>query len=604
MVPIPGDRREEVVRGALDRSINGLLVQRNSKFLSPRAISLSTAQGYLATGRKLRSAFNLWDPVDLLKGKAVQPTATLRYPVLLREFVYFFGSEDNRKEFLLDCEKFLQKSPPPPMTPVRLALVGPPKSGKTSVAKYLEQKLGCQRISVGSALRLVLDSYPYLHLTRQIMDHLVSGGRVPDELAMEAVAFAVSLPQAQTCGYVLDGVPSTVHQAKLLTEKYVIPVEIVELGLSCATSVKRFLTESAKGLDYVDAFSTPDVIELRYQAYSEAIAQAKTFMTEMHQNWKELQVETFSRFKANDTVLEIARQSLRRQQGYLDALVHGKAAPIFGLCVTAQEAAVRLGPFGLYCPVSWFEKRTLIKTDLRNFTFAVEFGGKYFYLANQAAFDAFMSAPKRYAESPPPANYPTQRVGADARLSFPLQYAFQGYCPVTYVLGHAAYESIQPGSTDFVAEYDGKIFCFASQRCLDQFMAQPHKFADVPLPKKLPPRVEPLSVLQLPMLGFMEQTCSTAITEAMTAVGLQRPKYPFLTATQSAQLFFALTLKANDPKSNEYKRTLYRLQLRAFVQGCERLSLLTSHSLSDQQSVHTHMTAFFALSDSPNGLSL
>ena len=63
------------------------------------------------------------------------------------------------------------------------------------------------------------------------------------------------------------------------------------------------------------------------------------------------------------------------------------------------------------------------------------------------------------------------------------------------------------------------------------------------LPRKLPPRGTPLSVHQLPMLGFLEQTVSEAITKALTAVGCFKPKYPFLTAKRSALLYVAYHLK-------------------------------------------------------------
>ena len=50
------------------------------------------------------------------------------------------------------------------------------------------------------------------------------------------------------------------------------------------------------------------------------------------------------------------------------------------------------------------------------------------------------------------------------------------------------------------------------------------------------------------MLGYMEQTCAAVITKALTAVGLAKPKYPFLSSQQSALLYVALQLKSNNPK--------------------------------------------------------
>lgn len=63
------------------------------------------------------------------------------------------------------------------------------------------------------------------------------------------------------------------------------------------------------------------------------------------------------------------------------------------------------------------------------------------------------------------------------------------------------------------------------------------------LPVKLPPIKQPLSIVSLPMLGYMEQSVATPIINALTAVGCCKPKFPFITATQSALLYVAFHLK-------------------------------------------------------------
>ena len=82
---------------------------------------------------------------------------------------------------------------------------------------------------------------------------------------------------------------------------------------------------------------------------------------------------------------------------------------------------------------------------------------------------------------------------------------------------------------------------------LDRLLPRcPHLYNNLKLPNKLPPRRDPLVVSSLPMLGYMEQAVASAITKALTAVGMVKPKYPFVSATKSALIYVAFHLKGTD----------------------------------------------------------
>lgn len=85
--------------------------------------------------------------------------------------------------------------------------------------------------------------------------------------------------------------------------------------------------------------------------------------------------------------------------------------------------------------------------------------------------------------------------------------------------------------------------CVNSTECYLVFSRLPEKYWNLKLPHKLPARKEPMRVNGLPMLGYLEQTVAQVVTKAMTAVGNFKPKYPFMSATQSALVYFALQLK-------------------------------------------------------------
>jgi len=86
---------------------------------------------------------------------------------------------------------------------------------------------------------------------------------------------------------------------------------------------------------------------------------------------------------------------------------------------------------------------------------------------------------------------------------------------------------------------------------------KPHLYSDLKLPQKLPPKHEPMVVNSLPMLGYLEQTVAVAITKAMTAVGIKKPKYPFLTASKSALIYVAFHLKGIENRKT-HKVTLLK----------------------------------------------
>merc|ERR1711971_1009081 len=100
------------------------------------------------------------------------------------------------------------------------------------------------------------------------------------------------------------------------------------------------------------------------------------------------------------------------------------------------------------------------------------------------------------------------------------------------------------------------------------------RYHGIALPKKVPPPVKPMVVNQLPLLGYLEQTVALTVTKSLTATGLAKPKYPFLTPAESAMLHMALHLKSINPRASEYSREVYRTKLRKFSQKSDLVRYL------------------------------
>jgi adenylate kinase len=145
---------------------------------------------------------------------------------------------------------------------MRLLLIGAPGSGKGTQADLLAARFGIAHISSGDLLRQhVREQTSFGQLVKKYVD---KGDLVPDSLVMDILRKPVL---AATNGYVLDGFPRTVDQAKAAFETArELGVEVqaaVHLDVPDEELIRRLLARS-RGSD-----DTEDVIAHRLQVYRE-----------------------------------------------------------------------------------------------------------------------------------------------------------------------------------------------------------------------------------------------------------------------------------------------------------------------------------------------
>ncbi len=98
---------------------------------------------------------------------------------------------------------------------INLVFLGPPGAGKGTYAKELVKILGIPHISTGDMFREAVASGSELgKKVKEIMDR---GDLVPDEIVNAIVRERLSKPDCER-GFILDGYPRTVAQARALDE--------------------------------------------------------------------------------------------------------------------------------------------------------------------------------------------------------------------------------------------------------------------------------------------------------------------------------------------------------------------------------------------------
>ena len=114
---------------------------------------------------------------------------------------------------------------------MNLILLGAPGAGKGTQAEMLAAKLQIPTISTGNMLREAMANGS--ELGKQVKTCMDEGRLVSDELVLGIVAERTAKPDCQN-GFILDGVPRTLAQAKALDEMGVRLDHVVSLEIDDA----------------------------------------------------------------------------------------------------------------------------------------------------------------------------------------------------------------------------------------------------------------------------------------------------------------------------------------------------------------------------------
>ena len=106
---------------------------------------------------------------------------------------------------------------------MNIIFLGPPGAGKGTQAQIVCRRLGIPQVSTGDMLRAAIAAGT--EMGRKAKEYMDQGQLVPDEVVIGIVKDRLADPDCQK-GYILDGFPRTVEQAKALSTFAKIDVAI------------------------------------------------------------------------------------------------------------------------------------------------------------------------------------------------------------------------------------------------------------------------------------------------------------------------------------------------------------------------------------------
>ncbi|XP_028996681.1 adenylate kinase 9 [Betta splendens] len=620
-VSINASRKPRIARYQLLRKIQPLLSNRASLFQRCQPVPCGLARKLLASSFKLHGAFGCWDPVkqyeepDLIQ--PLQWPLNTTFPLIFHQYVYFFASKENRNTFQLNPLKYLKQPRPSPPLPVKIAIIGPPKSGKTTIAQMFAQKYGLERLSIGRAVRTVLNTRERTHLVAQVKGHLAQGLLLPDEMALRCLEVAIMSSTCSTKGYVLDGFPMTLKQAQMMGALSIIPMIVVELELDTVEVLKRGLVDKMNPNKLHVMHDSSEILHLRNSCYKEEAEHVRTHFQQQYQNWILLDGLKCKWWLWNSILKEVS-VSMKYIHAYLEGIGKKQAACINRLCITPKELQVRLGEFGHYCPVCLaLHQHLMDSSDIPSLAHAAEYRGKYYKMCSEEHLQTFLADADKFVDPgcphalPQPHLLPRKLTEIQVKNRFPQQVELKGFCPVTYMDGKQRYECLVRGRMEYAVEYRERIYVCETKQKQDKFLRVPETYWDQKLPRKVPPLCEPVLLSSLPTLGYLEQGVAVSVIKAMTAVGCLKPKYPFLSIERSTLLYVAFYLKAFNHKSSDFSRQKYKKKLALFEENCALITYLSSTMRGNYKPPSARpidfefkLNRFLALGDVPGAIGL
>ncbi|MFK0382213.1 MULTISPECIES: adenylate kinase [Rhizobium/Agrobacterium group] len=170
---------------------------------------------------------------------------------------------------------------------MRLIFLGPPGAGKGTQAKRLTDKYGIPQLSTGDMLRAAVSAGTEIgKRAKAVMD---AGGLVSDDIVNQIVSERIVGADC-TKGFILDGYPRTVPQAKALADNMrdnnLVLDAVIELKVDEEALIRRIenrVAETIAAGGTVRSDDNPESFRKRLTEYREKTAPLSQYYSEQGQ---------------------------------------------------------------------------------------------------------------------------------------------------------------------------------------------------------------------------------------------------------------------------------------------------------------------------------
>ncbi len=170
---------------------------------------------------------------------------------------------------------------------MRLIFLGPPGAGKGTQAKRLTDKYGIPQLSTGDMLRAAVSAGTEIGIrAKAVMD---AGGLVSDDIVNQIVSERIVGADC-TKGFILDGYPRTVPQAKALADNMrdnnLVLDAVIELKVDEEALIRRIenrVAETIAAGGTVRSDDNPESFRKRLTEYREKTAPLSQYYSEQGQ---------------------------------------------------------------------------------------------------------------------------------------------------------------------------------------------------------------------------------------------------------------------------------------------------------------------------------